>query len=469
MKKAVFVDLLNLFWDQHGVYSMTGIMKQNNIDVHFIGMCSFKKALRHIEKIKPDILLYSSFSTTIPTFIKFDKIVKKNMNVTSLIGGPGPTYDPGCVEGSTIDATCIGEGEFAVVDFINNDFLSCKNIFRNGERFPSEFNPLVDLDRLPFPDRSVIYKYDSLLRDIPSKQFLSGRGCPYHCTYCFNHKFNELFKESGPLVRKKSVDYLLEEIKLIKRNYPLKNIVFQDDTFILNKKWFVEFCERFPREIGLTYTCNIRANLVDEEIAQGLRDSNCRVVNWSIESGDSFLRNEVLKRKMSDEQILETASLLTKYGIKYRIGNIIGLPGESFEQMLKTVELNIQAKPNLGLANIFAPFPGLELTKYAIENGYYDQNQKNAMPKNFFVKSVLNMSKSQKQMTYKLMCLFPIFTSIPRLFYNLRLRKALFLMPNLILRLIYEVVYTYKLSKMYVNQITLIQKLRMAARYLKNI
>jgi len=262
---------------------------------------------------------------------------------------------------------------------------------------------------------------------------------------------------------------LLEEIKLVKRDYPLKNIVFQDDTFILNKKWFVEFCERFPREIGLTYTCNVRANLVDEEIVQGLRDSNCCCVNWSIESGDKFLRNEVLKREMSNEQILETAGLLTKYGIKYRIGNIIGLPGESFEQMLETVELNIQAKPYLGLANIFVPFPGLELTKYAIENGYYNQNKKNKLPKSFFVKSVLNISKSKKKKIYKLMCLFPVFTSIPQLFYNFRWCKALFLMPTFLLRLVYEIVYTYKFSKMYAAKTPIKQKLRMAVRYLRNL
>ena len=469
MKKAVFVDLLNLFWDQHAIYSMTSVMKQNNIDVHFIGTRSFKKAITNIAKIKPDILLYSAFSTTIPMFIKFDKMVKDNMNIKSLIGGPGPTYDWKCIEESTIDAICIGEGEFAVVDFINNGFRSHKNISCNHDSFPSEFYPLVELDKLPFPDREVVYKYDSLLRDMPSKQFFSGRGCPYHCTYCFNHKFNDLFREYGPVVRKKSVDYLLEEIKLIKRDYPLKSLVFQDDTFVLNKKWFFEFTERFPREIGLSYTCNIRANLVDEEIVQGLRDSNCSCVNWSIESGNEFLRNEVLKRGMSNEQILETARFLTEYGIKFRTGNIIGLPGETFDQMLETVALNIKTKPRLGLANIFVPFPDLELTKYAIENGYYNQNQKNKLPKSFFVGSILNISKSKKKKIYKLMCLFPVFTSIPRLFYNLRLRKALFLIPTFLLRLVYEILYTYKFSKMYVTKAPLKQKLGMAVRYLRNL
>lgn len=448
---------------------MTAVMKQNNIDVHFISTRSFNKILKYIKKTKPDILLYSTFSATIPRYVEFDKIVKQQMRIVSLIGGSGPTYDPKCIEGSTIDAMCVGEGEFAVVDFINNGFASSKNIFRNGDNFPSEFNPLVDLDKLPFPDRSIIYNNDYLLRTMPTKQFLSGRGCPFHCTYCFNHRFNELFKGYGKLIRKKNVDYLLEEIKLVGKNYPLKSIVFQDDTFILDKKWFFEFCERFPREIGLAYTCNIRANMVDEEIVKGLRDSNCQGVNWSIESGNGFLRNEVLKRGMSDEQILETARLLTKYGVRYRIGNIIGLPGEEFGQMLDTVELNIKAKPQLGLANIFVPFPGLELTKYAIDNGFYTPLPKTLVPKSFFVGSVMNVSGAQKEKVYKLMCLFPIFISNPNLFCNFKLRNALFRIPSLMLRLIYEIVYTYKLSRMYATKTSAGQKLRMAIRYLRNL
>jgi radical SAM superfamily enzyme YgiQ (UPF0313 family) len=469
MKKAVFVDLLNLFWDQHGIYSMTSVMRQSNIDVHFVGTRSLKKALTKITEIEPDILLYSAFDATIPRFVEFDRLVKENMSIKSLIGGPGPTYDWKCIEQSTIDAICVGEGEVAIVDFINNGFMSCKNIFRRGDNFPSEFNPLVGLDSLPFPDRSVVYECDSLLRDMSSKQFLSGRGCPYRCTYCFNHKFNQLFKECGSFVRKKSVDYLLEEIRLVKRDYPLKTAVFQDDTFIINKRWFMEFCERFPKEIGLTYTCNVRPNLVDEEIVEALQRSNCCYVNWSIESGDEFLRNEILKRGISNAQILETAEILTKYGIQYRIGNIIGIPGEEFDQMLETVGLNIKAKPHLALANIFVPFPGLELTKYAIESGYYDEKPKNEMPKDFFTETVLNVSKKEKKKTYKLMCLFPIFVSVPNLFYDSGWRKALFLVPKFILRAVYEIIYTSKLSRMYVMETSLKQKIRMAVRYLRNL
>ena len=104
-----------------------------------------------------------------------------------------------------------------------------------------------------------------------------------------------MFKGCGATIRKKSVDYLLEEIKDVKRRYPLKVVVFQDDTFILKRDWLLEFCERFPKEIGLPYTCNIRANLIDEETIKILKKGDCACVYWSIESGNDAIRNNLLK------------------------------------------------------------------------------------------------------------------------------------------------------------------------------
>ena len=165
-----------------------------------------------------------------------------------------------------------------------------------------------------------------------------------------------MFKSCGATIRKKSVDYLLEEIKDVKRRYPLKVVVFQDDTFILKRDWLLEFCERFPKEIGLPYTCNIRANLIDEETIKILKKGDCACVYWSIESGNDAIRNNLLKRNMSREQILETGRLLEKYKLSHRCGGIIGLPGEKFEEMLETLEMNIKVKPEFGFASIFVPF-----------------------------------------------------------------------------------------------------------------
>src|SRR3972149_3887344 len=252
--KVAFIDFSNNFFDRHAIYSLSAYLKSNSIETHYINNKSFSETISSIKEISPELLLYSAFSSDISLFIKFDKIVKKNLYIKSIIGGPGPTFDWKFLDRCTIDAVCIGEGEHALVDFIKNDYC---------------------------------------LRNMPSKQFLSGRGCPYMCTYCHNNIQNKLFKKCGPIVRKKSVDYLIDEIKAIKSKYPLETAIFQDDTFILNKKWLFEFSERFPREVNIPYTCNIRANLIDEETIIALKKSNCSCVYWSIESGNEFFRNNL--------------------------------------------------------------------------------------------------------------------------------------------------------------------------------
>ncbi|HNV85633.1 MAG TPA: cobalamin-dependent protein [Candidatus Omnitrophota bacterium] len=241
MTTVVFFDSLSHFYDRHGIYSLSSVLKQNGIEVHFVRGPRQAKALQTIRSLAPDLLLYSAFSFAVPSFREFDKIAKQTLKANSLIGGPGPTFDWDCIKDSTIDAFCAGEGEIALLDYIQSGFRSRKNIAPKGSPGPSEFHPFAELDRLPFPDRDIVYRVDPTLRNMPSKQFLSGRGCPYDCTYCFNHKFREIFKTCGSVIRKKSVGYLLDEIRLVRGKYPLLTVVFNDDTFIIDKKWFLNF------------------------------------------------------------------------------------------------------------------------------------------------------------------------------------------------------------------------------------
>jgi anaerobic magnesium-protoporphyrin IX monomethyl ester cyclase len=469
--KAAFIDLQNDLYDRHGIYSLAGILDKNGVEVNYITYDNKKKSLSSLINLNPDLLLYSSLSSSLELYSSFDKLIKKVLpRAVSLIGGAGPTFEPRFITETSINAACLGEGERALIDFISNDFSAGKNIISKDQPQAEEFFPLVDLDSLPLPNRDIIYSHDFIRRDMPSKQFISGRGCPFQCTYCFNHIYNKMFKDCGSLVRKKSVAYLLEEINFVRKKYALKTVVFNDDVFILDKKWLSEFCERYPREIGLPYICNIRANLISEDIVAVLRDSNCISVNWSIESGNERIRNQILKRDMTEEQIINTGRLLNKYGIKHRIGNVIGLPGETFEQMLETVGLNIKVKPNLGLANIFIPYPGLELTNYAIRTGYYKTNNNNdRLPPNYWTRSVLEISPEDNLIIQKLVNLFPLFIQFPRLFYNLRLRKFLFCLPKIQLRIFYEIIYVLLFMNIYNIVSHPIYIMRTAFRYLKGL
>ena len=467
--RAVFVDILEDLYDRQGIYPLAAALKQAGIEVEYLCSARPERLISGIRSLQPQLVMYSSFSHTLPAYARFDALLKQRYPVTSIIGGSGPTFNPGYIDQTTIDAACIGEGDHALVEFIVGGFRPGKNIRVRGEQFSGLMHPLADLDSLPIPDRHIIYRQDSVRANIPSKQFVSGRGCPYLCTYCFNHSYNNMMRPHGKVIRKKSVDYLFEELNSVRRHYPLNLVLFNDDTFIVDRNWLFEFSERYPSAIGIQYGCNIRANLIDEDIVRALKQSGCVAINWSIESGDETLRNSVLKRNMSDEQILKTADLLNRYGIRHRIGNLIGLPGETRQQMLNTVELNIKTRPVYALANIFVPYPGLDLTRYAIEKGYYTEIPEEQLPKGYFSHSALNISPEENRWIQKLLYIFPLFVRFPQLFYNRTARAAMFRLPKLILRPVYELFYGLMFRKVYKVTSTSLNNIRFYLRYLKSI
>ena len=71
--------------------------------------------------------------------------------------------------------------------------------------------------------------------------------------------------------------------------------------------WLRELAEKFPREVGLPFFCNVRANLVTPEKIELLKQAGCASVGMGLETGNPALRNEILKRNLSDEQIVEAS------------------------------------------------------------------------------------------------------------------------------------------------------------------
>lgn len=161
-----------------------------------------------------------------------------------------------------------------------------------------------------------------------------------------------MYKGKGKIIRAKSVDYLIREIQQVARDYPLTFIRFLDDVFGPNPEWLAEFAERFPREIGVPFSCYVRPNMVTADYCQLLKRAGCYSVLTAIECGDEDMRTTLLNRKMTDEQILTACAHLREAGIKIYSLNMVGLPGETREHMLKTISLNRQAKVDFGAMNL---------------------------------------------------------------------------------------------------------------------
>jgi hypothetical protein len=158
-----------------------------------------------------------------------------------------------------------------------------------------------------------------------------------------------------------------------------------------------------------------------------------------------------------------TSYWLSKYKVPFRIGNMIGLPGESIEQMLATVRMNIEAKPDLAYATIFVPYPSMQITRYAVDHGYYDITA--SLPNDLFTSSPLNYSAAEKKIIQKLLCWFPLFVRFPLLFTSTYLRKICLLAPSRIMKMVFKVYFALILSRLYAARGSLLFNIKMAIRF----
>jgi radical SAM superfamily enzyme YgiQ (UPF0313 family) len=255
-------------------------------------------------------------------------------------------------------------------------------------------NLIPDLDNVPFADRELISKYRAY-RKFHRRYILTGRGCPYNCSYCFNHSYNRLCRGKGKTIRKRSIKNVIEELKLIKKNNAPKRFIFVDDTFILDRKWTLDFCRAYKDEVKLPFIAYLRVNLVDEELVRALKDAGCITVLYAVESGNEHIRNDILKRNISEKQIIEASRLFRKYKLKTYVQNMVGLPDETLEQAFETLALNVKCRPSYAWVSIFQPYPKTELCEYSKKKGYYNGDV-DSFEESYYNKSVMRMKDIKK-------------------------------------------------------------------------
>ena len=406
---------------------------------------------RRLPEFDPDVVGFSVTTGFHPYYLEVNRKVKELLGrrVLSVFGGPHTTFFPEIVEEDGVDVVCRGEGEGAIVDLVealrlNEDYTRIPNLWvkENNTLHKNDLRPLqCKLDRLAFPARDILYDYDRYMHDVTLKHFFSSRGCPYLCTYCFNHKFNELYRGKGEVIRYRSVDNVLAEIASVRERYPLRFVRFLSDNFTMSKEWIAEFAGKYSRDATLPFNCHVRANLIDGGVARDLGRAGCHSVLLGVEAGDGYLRNEVLKRKMSRETIVAACRYLRENGINVYTQNIVGLPGETFDQALETLRLNQECRPAFAWASIFMPYPATELAAYAIDGGYFDGDYDRVFH-TYHHHSLLHFAgdKTRRRLT-NLHRLFGIMVEWPRLGRLARLLCSL--PPNPLYTLTFKLWYGY--------------------------
>ena len=457
-----------------GIMYLSGLLKLNSHQAKLFH-ASKKNWLDDLKDFNPDIAAYSVISGSHNDYLKINNQVKKNFDLFSIFGGPHTTFFPETIKKENVDAICIGEGEQAILELITNkeksaDIFKTKNIwFKNGESIiKNEVRPLMqNLDVVPFPDRDIIYSEDKYLMESKIKRFLSNRGCPFKCTYCFNHAYNEIYKENKKIIRWRSVKNLINEIQEVKEKYPLGLVRFIDDIFILPPvTWLEEFADMYRSYINLPFVCNLHVKTVTENKVKLLKQAGCSAVYMAIEAGNDRMRNQLLDRNMTKEEMLRSFNLVHKYKLSIASENILGLPGGTLENDLETLKLNISCKVDNPISTIFQPYPKTRLGEYAVENGFFDGDF-DSLGKSYFGLSPLKFSSNlEKRKIENLQRFFGLGVNFPILLFVI---KVLILFPpNKIYDLIYRFWDSYsKINKIFKVKFTFKDYLAAIVRVLK--
>lgn len=345
---------------------------------HLAWMNRHEELLERARAFNPHLVAMGSLTNLWPFTRKMAEKLKQTLGVPILVGGHHAQALPEVVlENPHVDMACTGEGEIAILELVTRmesgrDISDIPGIWvkRDGMIHRNELGPLEnDLDRFPFPEKQLWYDYGCFHDNL---EIFTGRGCPFKCTFCNIHYQREIFEGKGDFLRKRSIPNVIAEFKQNLAKYDVKFVSIHDDNFTTNPHWVEEFCEAYRKEVNLPWYCFGYPTTIKPKLIKAMKAANCATIFMGVDAGDADVRRFYMERPMSDELIFRSAELIKSAGIGLQVSCIYGSPGETPEQMFKTLSMVDKIKPTQSSAYIFYPFPKTKLYAKAVELGYLD-------------------------------------------------------------------------------------------------
>lgn len=371
-----------------GLCSIASYIENRGHSAKILSICNeneYNKLTEEIYIFNPQVIGFTTVSSQFTHVKDISKLIKNiNKHIFIVCGGIHPTlYPDALLESAAIDGFFVGESEIAFGDFLDKlrgdkDYRNTSNFVykKDGEIIRNALMPLIqNLDILPYPAKDSLF--EKFIVANGCAPFFFSRGCPYSCSYCSNHALANMYGFSMNKPRYRPISYCIEEIKDALKMYKFKAIWIMDDIFGLDRKWRKEFCKQYKKEVNIKFICNLRVNIFDEEFAKLLKDAGCYKIFFGVESGNEYVRNTIMKRNISTEQIIPAFNLCRKYRLESTALNIIGVPGETEEMIWDTIKLNKKIRPNNSAVNIFYPYKGTVLGDFCFSKNLVDEKMYN--------------------------------------------------------------------------------------------
>lgn len=362
-----------------GLLYIASFLEEKGAQVSFLDMSLYddseQRLINVLKSNNFDFIGLTAYTNFIKTANRVAGISKQHSEAKIVIGGAHASALP--IETLKIfrnfDYLVYGEGEKTLAELVTKtDISDIKGLlWRDRDKIVQNppRDPIEDLDKLPFPARHLLdfNKYippPGNYYKLPSTAILSSRGCPFQCTYC--SRAGTRFKNR---VSFRSVENIIREIQLCISNYGIYDFRFYDDIFVMPKKRLMEFCQGLiKKKIKITWNCYSRVDTMDEEMLQIMRKTGCYHIKYGVEFGtQKWLK--ITKKNTTLEQARKTINTTKKIGIAAKASFMIGMPGETVDEIKQTINFAKELNPTYTIFSIFTPLPGSELFDEAKEKG----------------------------------------------------------------------------------------------------
>lgn len=340
--------------------------------------------VRQVVAARPDLLCVSVFADNYQWALDLCRRVRREHQCLVVFGGIHPTTVPErVIAEDCVDVVCVGEGDAAIAELaaslergqldttIRNLWFKAPDgtVIRNPPR------PNADLDALPLIDKALFEDH------IPYRHYyltVTNRGCVRRCAFC-SENFKERWEREhqlGAFMRDTSVEKVIDEFRTMRARYGLRYIDIKNNVLSGSKKWTLEFLRRYREEIGLPFRIMGYPRLLTREVTQALADAGCHHVQLGVESFNETIRRDVLLRPETNDQVRAAIDHLEAAGIGYSADFILGLPGESEQDLIDAITL-LRGRPGLRRASIFwlEYLPGVDLTARARTMGLIGERE----------------------------------------------------------------------------------------------
>lgn len=379
-----------------------------------------------LQRLAPDLIGFSVVTNQWGFTRQLARWVRRASSAPLVCGGIHAMAAPEeILQTGLFDFIMRGEAEDAFLEFVDTlaageDVRGVRNLgfMENGAVRLNPMRPLPDLKKLPFKDYGIF----DFQKIIDAKNgwvgLMASRGCPFSCTYCFNHQMVKHYRrelncsmKQLNYIRHFEVDAVVAEIQFLLKNYRnIRMFIFDDDLFTFYSDYVRQFCSAYRGVADLPFVVNAHVNFFDAERARHLARANCRIVKFGVESGSERIRRQVMRRHMTNAAIKKAIATAKKEGLHTSVFLMIGLPGETREDLLATIRLMAEAQPGRYRWTFFYPFPDTDAYRLTAQLGYIDHADTSGL-QNFTDRSCLDFGEEQNLLLQKVGKIMPWFVN----------------------------------------------------------